>query len=283
MTKYSNKNITGNIILKALLSLLFFIISSLSFAEDMRYYDVEIVIIENMTNEARKSENWPLEVNLNQPEKTVQLGEPVLSEWLPQDVDLKSSYKLLKSTNYNLTKEIEKIAESTTQRVIFHTSWRQPGLDKVKSLPVHFKREIPAAPVIENNTVTNTEESSLVIENTQKENSTPSILEGLLRVTLARYLHLEAELTYRQKILTTINSDNPFTLLDVENDRNEIQKQGVIHFKQKRNRIRSNELHYLDHPVLSILVNITQYLKPEETVTTSTIKGSGKKGAVKRK
>ena len=230
----------------------------------MRYYDIEIVIIENMTEEQKNSENWPLQVNMVQAEKTVQLGQPVLSEWLPKDVDLKSSYKVLKSRNYKLTEEVKKISESKTQRVIFHTAWRQPGLDKNQALPVYFKREIEAPPVIEdeNNLEQNAEQAV-----PSKVKTTPSVLEGILRVTLARYLHLEAELTYQDKLPEIVATDNPFSVLDNESTREKIQKQGVIHLKQKRRRIRSNELHYVDHPVLGILINITRYEKPEDKNT----------------
>ena len=259
--------------MKVLLSLLFVILANNSFAEELRYYDVEIVVIENFTDQAKNAENWPLEVNLNLPERTVQLGEPVLSEWLPKDVDLKSSFKLLKPSDFQLTKEIEKISESKTQRVILHTAWRQPGLDKKLALPVHFKREIPAAPVIEENSDRNSEETSSLTENTQPLNSRPSILEGLLRVSLARYLHLEAEMTLRNKVPTTTSHEKPFTVLDNETDREQIEKQSVIYLKQIRNRIRSNELHYIDHPVLALLINITPYLKPEESEISTKTKG----------
>ena len=237
--------------------------ANISFAEDMRYYDVEIIIIENLSENAKNAENWPLQVNLTPPEKTVQLGQPVLSEWLPQDVDLKSSYIELAASTYQLTSEVKKISESKTQRVIFHTAWRQPGLDKHQALPVHFKREIPAAPVIEDtaNPLQDKELSSL--EDIKNE-SRPIILEGLLRVTLARYLHLEAELTYRDKLPEIVNNENPFSVLDTESERNKIEKQGVIHLKQKRRRIRSNELHYIDHPALGILIRITPYKSPED-------------------
>ena len=227
----------------------------------MRYYDVEVIVIENMSEEEKNSENWPLQVNLVKDEKLVELGQPVLSEWLPEGVDLAASYIELNSSAYQLTSEVEKISESKTQRVIFHTAWRQPGLDKDLSLPIHFKREIPAAPVIEDekNIEHNAEQTTPVIVKT-----TPSILEGILRVTLARYLHLEAELTFQDKLPEVIKTDNPFSILDNENKRETIKKQGVIHVKQERRRIRSNETHYLDHPVLGILIRITPYEKPEE-------------------
>lgn len=250
--------------MKILISALFFIIATTSFAEDMRYYDVEIIVIENLTEAQKNSENWPLQVNLTLPEKMVQLGEPVSSEWLPEEVDLKSAYKVLRSKTYQLKNEVEKIAESKTQRVIFHTAWRQPGLDKNMSLPIYFKREVPAAPPLEDeNTASQSDEIASISEPNETE-STPSILEGLLRVTLARYLHLEAELTFRDIPPAIVKSDNPFSVLDNENERDKVKNQGVIHLKQHRRRIRSNELHYLDHPVLGILVRMTPYEKPEE-------------------
>lgn len=233
----------------------------------MRYYDVEIVVIENFSEKAKSSENWPLQVNLIQDEKTVQLGQPVLSEWLPQnqEIDLKSSYIVLSPENYNLTGQVERISESKSQRVIFHTAWRQPGLDKNQALPIYFKREVAAPPIIE------TEQSDIIVENnentvTPEQNTLPSVLEGILRVTLSRYLHLEAELTLQNKLPEVVKSDNPFSILDSETERSEIQKQGVVHLKQKRRRIRSSELHYIDHPVLGILINITRYEQPEDII-----------------
>ena len=249
--------------MKTLISVLFFILANSSFADDMRYYDIEVIVIENLSEKARTSENWPLQVNLTQAEKTVQLGQPVLSEWLPQDIDLKSSYKVLNSSHYQLTSEVKKIAESKTQRVIFHTAWRQPGLDKNQALPIYFKHEVAAPPAIEDEKSNETADNDEIVS-TQKTNTSPSILEGILRVTLARYLHLEAELTFKNKVPDMVKSDNPFSVLDNEDVRTEIQKQGVIHLNQKRRRIRSNELHYIDHPVLGMLINITRYEKPED-------------------
>lgn len=241
--------------MKVLISFLFLALTSISYAEDMRYYDIEVVVIENLNPAARKSENWPLQVHMAQPEKIIPLGEPVpnLKEWLPKDADLKLSYKVLNSKNYQLTEHVEKLAESKSKRVIFHTAWRQPGLDKHTALPVYFKREIPVPPVVE---------TELSFGQPQSP-ATPTELEGILRVTLARYLHLEAELRLRDK-LPEMTSDNPFEVLDSEVPVEDMEKQGIIYLKQKRNRIRSKELHYIDHPVLGILLLITPYELPED-------------------
>ena len=257
--------------MKALISILFLLITNTSFAEDTRYYDVEVIVFENLSENAKNAENWPLQVNLALPEKTVQLGQPVLSEWLPegQNIDLTSSYIELDASTFQLTRESEKLSESKSQRVILHTAWRQPGLDKNLALPVHFKREIPVMPKTELISEANSTSSEYEEDSAEAR---PSILEGLLRVTLARYLHLEAELTYQEKLPEVVNSNNPFSELDFESERSKIEKQGIIHLKQDRRRIRSNELHYLDHPVLGMLVRITPYEKPEEVDTEKTQK-----------
>lgn len=264
--KICQHHITGNTTLKALLFAFFALLINTSFAEDLRYYDIEIVVIENLTESARNSEHWPLEVTINKPINTVILGEPPLVEWLPLEADLAESFKMLTPEEFQLNTEVEKIAASKTQRVIFHTAWRQPGLSKKITLPVYFKHEVTDNPVMQK-----IADVPLIISVIDNPVALPpvSILEGMFRVTLSRYLHLEAELIYR--IPAVITSMNDAEWAD-ENKLDEIEKQGVIYLKQKRNRIRSNELHYIDHPVISFLVKMTPYIKPEVTDQSLLIK-----------
>jgi hypothetical protein len=250
--------------LKALISIIFILIAQNVFAEDMRYYDVEVVVIENLKSRTHteQSENWPVDVTLEQPEKTVQLGEPVPAGWLPEGVDPKASYTLIDPSEYQLTPDVEKISESKSLRVIYHTAWRQPGLDKEIALPVHFKQEIPPVPEVE--TPNNPDTTPGLNPDMVEHKTTPSVLEGIFRVTLARYLHFNGEMTLRDDTAGTKNpsqaGDSPFSFLSSEDTQD---KQHVIYFNQERRRIRSNELHYLDHPVISMLLRITPYEKPE--------------------
>jgi len=85
-------------------------------------------------------------------------------------------------------------------RVLDHIGWVQPGLSANKSIKV----KIDAGP-----------------------------LTGTIRVSLAHYLHLNADLLY------TAGTDGP-----------------TVRMKQSR-RMRSKEIHYLDGPVLGIIVLMT--------------------------
>jgi len=243
--------------LKVLISLLFITFTANILADEMRYYDIEVVVLENLRSGAKLAENWPEGASINPEEKTVQLGQPVLSEWLPKNVESAASYKVLRSKTYQLTPHVEKLSKSKKHRVLYHTAWRQPGLSAELALPIYFKRDIPAIPV---QTVGDSNETS-ISENLDVEDM-GQVLEGILRVTLARYLHFEAELILRNKVADIGSEDNPFAVLDTDND-SELKPQ-VIYLNQKRRRIRSKELHYLDHPVLGIMVKITPYLKNDD-------------------
>jgi len=253
--------------LKALLSALFFLCTASSFAEDFRYYDVEIVVIENQTEAAKNAEHWPLEVSIEKPVNAVVLGEPPSTEWLPLDVDLAESFKVLGAEEYQLNEEVEKISQSRNQRVIFHAAWRQPGLDKKIAMPVYFKHDFTEIPLVQEEVLPEGEvlaaDEILPTNNENIEAANASILEGVFRVTLARYLHLEAELSYRTKPAVAPITEEIYSEYLTENTEEKVEEQGVIYLKQKRNRIRSNELHYIDHPVLGILVKMTPYIKPE--------------------
>lgn len=265
--------------MKVLISTLFFLFISISnsVAEELRYYNVEIIVIQNQSPGAKASEHWPLEVNINKPANTVELGMPPPTEWLPLDADFSISFKELPPEEYQLNAEIEKISRSNSQQVIFHRAWRQPGLDNKIAMPVYFKQKISELPLdTQSKMQTEVEGKIISTENATLDSAMlgtvpletdSSTLEGIFRVSLSRYLHLEAELIYREKLPAVAENEyienNESFYSDATNTIAAEDKQGVIYLKQTRNRMKSNELHYIDHPVLGILVKITPYIKPE--------------------
>ena len=72
---------------------------------------------------------------------------------------------------------------------------------------------------------------------------TEANLAGYVRVTIGRYLHFEADLwtTMEKKDQTDSPLDNQFMAL------------------RESRRMRSNELHYLDHPALGVITKISPY------------------------
>lgn len=212
------------------------VLPSLVNADEVRYYTVEVVVFENLDPQARQSENWPTESKLILPSPLVELGATT---------EQKQGFRALPSSSYRLLQEIKSLESSNQYRVLLHTAWRQPGLETYSALPVHLTAEIKPMP--QPATETNTPD---VIDTATK------ILDGTVKIILGRFLHAEVDLTYQDnhppaEVSGVSVPDNMKTL--------ETKSAPVFRLKQTR-KMRSKEIHYLDSPVLGMLV----YIRPLE-------------------
>jgi hypothetical protein len=82
-------------------------------------------------------------------------------------------------------------------------------------------------------------------------------LEGTIKVILSRYLHVETDIVLRPQ--SKEQPEDIFSLEVLE----EAEQPIVFRLHQTRRRMRSRELHYLDNPVIGMLVLITPY-EPEQ-------------------
>ncbi len=259
---------------KLLTGLLLFSLSFTLLAEDVRYYDVEVILFENLDKKARESENWPSSVELDRPENTVEIGQPAVLP-LDREYEPKMSFTPLAAQEYRLNSQASKIEESVSRRILLHTGWHQPGLAVETAIPVYFKRTIPAA-------------GTATTETGQAESNTPAPpsryvqpeageLEGLIKVILARYLHVTTdiifqpeekktdEFTFGYEQIPALNEPralNSNSGMDMEEETEMVveEEQPVVYLmRQTRRRMRSRELHYLDNPVIGMLILITPH------------------------
>ena len=78
-----------------------------------------------------------------------------------------------------------------------------------------------------------------------------SILKGYIKIILSRYLHADVDLAYTTGLVQQTPSIFGADFLQPE-----IPAPTIYRLAQTR-RMRSGELHYLDHPALGILIQIT--------------------------
>ncbi|MDY6979166.1 MAG: CsiV family protein [Pseudomonadota bacterium] len=208
--------------------------------EPVRYYDVELIIFENLAPANRQSENWPTSVERGLPESEVviELNRPYPGP-LPENYNPAYTFKALPRDQYRLSKEIEKIEESPSRRVLLHRAWRQPGMSWEEALNVHLSRKIPAGSASGQQADANQTDS----QNADQQGE-PGELEAYIKVILSRYLHVDANVTFQTRPQT-----GRFDFYIEESE-----EPVVYQLKQLRRRIRSTELHYLDHPVLGMLI-----------------------------
>lgn len=144
---------------------------------------------------------------------------------------------------------VASLQRSSGYKVLLVKSWRQPGLERGKAIPVVVRGGATYGP--------------------------HSQLEGTIRLVLSRYLHLETDLwlgeyTQEQPLAPTevatdalqIPQDRPTidASLTPEGTTPESAESlyvplRLVHLQESR-RMRSKELHYIDHPQIGVVAKI---------------------------
>jgi len=203
----------------------------------------------------------------------VSLPEQIINDKLASyDVSKKSftvfdeRFSSIDKKEFFLNKPYEYIKYSKDYNVLAHTSWKQAGLNENNALAVKFNFD---------------------------ENKTQ--ISGDIKITLKRYLHtlvnfelienvcrqtaIETQINelsnVKIKVQTDVNADlktsvkQPLTgktspiINEADNLTCQMEK---IKFKQSR-KMRSKELHYIDHPVFGVLVQINPSEIEKDNIT----------------
>ncbi len=224
-------------------------------AADIRYYDVEVIIFEHLQADNRNSERWPQQLEREIPEKLIEIG----GEWpagRPEEYDPTLSFKSLPESEWRLTSEAEKISKSESRRLMMHKAWVQPGLTQKQAISVHINQPVMA--------LRETEDSEITMPGQPQPATTldSGTLDALIRVSLARYLRVETDLLF-----TLDQPPEEQSLIsgpESESETESIPAPRYFHVQELRRRIRSTELHYLDHPVLGMLIMFTPHKTADE-------------------
>lgn len=236
---------------KYLFFTLFLLYSSLSYAENIRYYDIEIIIFESTDEQAKISENWPHEVIMQTPPLVVELGQPYPGP-LPKQFDPKQTFRLTASNKLQLLEEAKLLTESKNYRILLHTGWRQPGMDVDSALPVHINQSFLVDEAARTQSAT-TPVTLAAVNPAQ----TRSVLNGYIKVILSRYLHMDVKLAYTTKIPLSTETVIPAKQLDDAEGIPLALPKPVVYFLDETRKMRSKEVHYIDSPVLGVVVLAT--------------------------
>ena len=163
-------------------------------------------------------------------------------------------FRLLPTTESNLAFALPLLDQSSRYQVLQHIVWQQPGLDDTIAVPVRIhggidyseqfpERENPPQGVSENESTAAPTAPRLLKQ-----------LDGTIKIVLRRYLHIYTDLIFRKPVTTEYE----------QSDGQTVQVTSLTNFRVRlHRRMRSRELHYLDHPLLGILVQITPIEKSE--------------------
>ena len=161
------------------------------------------------------------------------------------NVDPDSLWRPIAEDEYILNNVAEKLKRSSRYRILKHIAWRQPAVEKKDSQPISIQAGRDFTQQYPEHAYRQIEFSDTSQDNSQ--NSKVIELDGTINIVITRYIHLYSDLVYR--LPRTIPNEINDAL-----DRNQVL---VDYSVKSHRRMRSRELHYIDHPLVGIIIEAT--------------------------
>jgi len=226
-----------------------------------REYAIEMIFFMHIDGEQITDENFPENLKLVSPNQGIEINNDyphskVESSTANED---EQQWRAIPSSDFILNDVVKKLNHSRDYKVLKHIAWQQPIADhknaqliKIqggRDLSLDHPERLPAYPQASNPILA-------IVGNQNIDLSPPALyeLEGTVKVVITRYIHVYADLilhlerfiSHKSHQKATVNND----LIDYKID---------LHKKMK-----SRELHYIDHPLIGIIVEATPIEMPED-------------------
>ncbi|WED20810.1 peptidoglycan binding protein CsiV [Vibrio sp. JC009] len=264
--------------MKKLITLLLSLATFCTFAAE-REFDVEVILFKRAVSPENVSESWPDQLPAIDLTKAATLNNSLYLE--------KKGVEMLPYEDYQLTNQKQKLDKHAGFTVLMHKAWRQGDQPKGSSPVFHIRAGRDFSKSFNSDGSVKIEQPVVADDITQETSIDQPIyeLEGKFQVYVQHYLFLESDLDLRSpgKREIMIESSQPVATEDamaVETDFNneplfieesstvEIGRMEAIkpvvkveeflrsyRLSQKR-RMRSGEIHYLDHPLMGIIIQV---------------------------
>lgn len=196
-------------------------------------YEVELIIFEDVHGRYIRSEDWSYNDMLNNT-KDIQ----------PKHVKADPQYKQLDWQGAKLASNLDRLKNNSNYRILTNKRWKQTGLDREHAfnIPIDTSTLVTAVD-------TQTSDTSDITQLHEP------YIKGSVKLIMSRYLHFNVNLQYNR----------PQSIQN--NDITEIENM-VLPIVNER-RMRSREVHYIDHPLVGVVVLATPYKIKSKTIDNS--------------
>ena len=198
-------------------------------------YEVELIIYEDAAKRYTDSEDWSYNDMLNQTNDAVFDADALKPDAQYSELDWEGAI---------LSGALQKIQDSPGYNVLLAKRWRQTGLDRDKAYPVRIDVHAPDTSADTDAADTQENRNNQQQLNTRSESAveimqSATSINGYVRLVMSRYLHFEVNLNFHKR-LETEASESVFPIV-------------------AERRMRSRETHYIDHPMIGIIVHTIPY------------------------
>ena len=187
-----------------------------------RWFTIEIIVFDDLQDESLHAEHWPADPGEPSLQGAVELTRSLGGE--PEDAA--HAFRLVNRSDLSLNDVWNALRRSARYRPFMHSGWRVPGLQHGAARPAHVSSHLG-------------DSGAAAAEHGGGER--PAV-QGTVKVSLARYLQVDVDLVYIRPAIAEAGAPNtaptrfPLAL---------------------KRRMRSKELHYIDHPLFGVLILIT--------------------------
>lgn len=220
--------------------------------DDREQYRVEIIIFKQSGDD---TERWPTRPAPALHERYAELRGDAETP----DADV---FRLLDNGDRQLSAVARRLGESSHYDVLAHAAWIQPGLDRQEAAAVAFPlgTEMPGMDDGELRAEVNgndEEEETASRDNGDRAGDValparpPEGLSGWVRIARERYLHVHLDLRWVDPDRGDAGPLDRLHGVFIED------MEPVVVMRDQR-RMRSGELHYIDHPVLGLVVRVNR-------------------------
>jgi len=221
------------------------------------WYQVEAIVFEYISPDTG-GELWELEPGLVPLSDSV-IPVPEVVHELPATDDVLAEtpprrlipYMLLPESRYRLEGVHRVLRQSREYRPLYHVSWQQPAVDGSRARAMHLQLEDAA------NLFELTMPPVLATEPMPTEFYEPIklLLDGIVRVRSATFLHVDVDMVlFRSPPAVPVRQVSP------EDGSERITEKPPTYIRlQETRRIRLNELHYFDHPLFGVILQVSRY------------------------
>ena len=187
-----------------------------------RWFTIEIIVFDDLRDEGLHAEHWPVDP-----------GEPFVEDAVALTYGhgtgldgAASEYRLVRPSEHSLNAVRNRLQRSAHYRPILHAGWRLRGLPRRAARPAHVGPDPGGSGA----------GAAAHVDDTRPR------VHGTVTVSLARYLQVDVDLLYRRPA----------------GDGAAVPDAAPTRFRLvATRRMRSRELHYVDHPLFGVLILLT--------------------------
>ncbi len=210
--------------------------ASLANSAQARQYRFEIIVFEYNKNQYTDSETWP--TSPGEPDFGNSLSYIYGSSYRSGSAVNRRGYtfRQLKPGQLELKKEASAIKRSSSRKLLLHTGWIQNMHSEKKARPIAIKigKEFTS---LETGGINQFSQ----FQTPQSSSARHKQLEGTIKISISRYLHVWSDLIFRRPSAAGTSNDAAYST--------------VRAFRyQDHRRMRSKELHYIDNPSFGMLI-----------------------------